>query len=445
GIQDSTSNADLQPVYQNGKWVNPVTKKPVPDQSYWNNNPPVGTGSVNPSTKSPSYLTQPSTANMTAQSARYSQRDVYKLLLANGVPPEVATRLAIISARGEDPSGDPRALNNNPRTGDYSVGLFQENFLGKMGVARVRQFAPQFGLSPNMPVKDFVSWLGDHPAAQAQIAYQIYQSQGYGAWTTATRLGITGGGGLDPYGPNPFATPGAFTKNTGSSKPKKPSIAKPSQVQAAANALGTDRGEIGSLGIRNIATDLGKQAGEIGKELAAKTITTENLATIRQKLQALKQEIADGIRQTADLVKATKLGREVANAVADGLLPPELGKTIEARLAELEAKLSSGRLSDGARKKIEAQMASLGEAYKLGLERALAVTNFDKAISSFLAGLEGLTPKVDAELKRLGIAATTLITPEQMASLEKQAAQLKSVLLGPKLGLSANDVEKLKS
>src|SRR5581483_5287448 len=72
-------------------------------------------------------------------------------------------------------------------------------------------------------------------------------------------------------------------------------------------------------------------------------------------------------------------------------------------------------------------------------------TNFDKAINSFLAGIEGLTPKVDAELKKLGIAATTLITPEQMASLERQAAQLKSVLLGPKLGLSANDVERLKT
>jgi hypothetical protein len=88
--------------------------------------------------------------------AHYTQQQVYKLLLANGIPKDVATNLAIISAKGEDASGDPRALNDNAKTGDYSVGLFQENFLGQMGVDRVRKFAPQFGKNPNMPVQAFV-------------------------------------------------------------------------------------------------------------------------------------------------------------------------------------------------------------------------------------------------------------------------------------------------
>lgn len=35
-IVDSTSSADLIPVYRNGKWVNPVTGDPVQDQAYWN-------------------------------------------------------------------------------------------------------------------------------------------------------------------------------------------------------------------------------------------------------------------------------------------------------------------------------------------------------------------------------------------------------------------------
>lgn len=160
-----------------------------------------------------SYGSQPSTrvnpggftpGKSQIPNASYTQQEVYKLLLANGVPRDVATNLSIISAKGEDPSGSPYALNNNPKTGDYSVGLFQENFLGKMGVGRVKQYAPQFGKSPTTPVDQFVSWLGKHPAAQAQIAYQIYQSQGYGAWTTAAGLGITGGGTTtSPYGALP--------------------------------------------------------------------------------------------------------------------------------------------------------------------------------------------------------------------------------------------------
>src|SRR5581483_11125978 len=121
-------------------------------------------------------------------SAYFSQQDVLGLLLRNGVPANVAQNLARVSAKGEDPSGDPTRINNNPSTGDYSVGLFQENFFNKLGPGRVKQYAPQFGLSPTMSVTAFTKWLGEHPDAQAKIAYQIYQSQGYKAWTTAKGL-----------------------------------------------------------------------------------------------------------------------------------------------------------------------------------------------------------------------------------------------------------------
>jgi hypothetical protein len=238
---------------------------------------------------------------------------------------------------------------------------------------------------------------------------------------------------------NPAGTPGPWTKNTGVTKP---SIAKSSAISAAVATLTGERSDISGLGIKKIATELGSQASEIGKELAAKVITTEHLAMIRQKMAKLRQEIADGIRQTKDLVAANKLEKDVGEAIADGLIPPAVGKQIESRLNELEAKLRSGLLSDAARKKVEAQIAALKDSFQGGLKQMLDVKEFDKAINDFLAGLQGLTPKVDAELKRLGIVATSLITPAQMASLEKQADSLKHTLL-TKL-LSDADRQKLE-
>lgn len=151
-----------------------------------------------------------------SSSAYYSENDLVKMLLNAGASKTVALNLAAISAHGEDPSGNPRALNNNPKTGDYSAGLFQENFYAGLGPSRVKEFAPMFGLNPNMPVKQFVSWLQGHPEAQAKIALAQYKSQGYSAWTTAAGLGITDAtSGSSPFGTVPPWSTGL---------PKKPGI-----------------------------------------------------------------------------------------------------------------------------------------------------------------------------------------------------------------------------
>ena len=67
--------------------------------------------------------------------------------------------------------GRSSAHNNNPRTGDNSYGLWQINMLGGMGPQRRRAF----GIGSNEALFD--------PAVNANAARQVFQSQGFGAWS----------------------------------------------------------------------------------------------------------------------------------------------------------------------------------------------------------------------------------------------------------------------
>jgi hypothetical protein len=62
------------------------------------------------------------------------------------------------------------ALNDNPRTGDYSVGLFQINLLG--------------GLAKERPSE---AYLRD-PRQNIAYAYKLYTSSGFRPWTTYKKV-----------------------------------------------------------------------------------------------------------------------------------------------------------------------------------------------------------------------------------------------------------------
>lgn len=67
--------------------------------------------------------------------------------------------------------GIPSQLNDNPRTGDLSYGLWQVNMIGRMGPERRRQF----GISSNEALRN--------PEINAMAARQVFQSQGFNAWS----------------------------------------------------------------------------------------------------------------------------------------------------------------------------------------------------------------------------------------------------------------------
>jgi hypothetical protein len=82
--------------------------------------------------------------------------------------------VTIVAIAGCESNWNPSAVNNNPSTGDYSVGLFQINYFGSL-------------LGPRTAAYGSPSQLQSDPMAQAKAAYSV---SGGGAnftpWTTYT-------------------------------------------------------------------------------------------------------------------------------------------------------------------------------------------------------------------------------------------------------------------
>lgn len=90
---------------------------------------------------------------------------------AGGSPSLAPTMAAIALAES---GGNPQALNNNPSTGDYSVGLWQINYYGNLLSSRTQRYGPP-------------SLLQSNPLANAKAAVDLAQGgNGLGNWTTYT-------------------------------------------------------------------------------------------------------------------------------------------------------------------------------------------------------------------------------------------------------------------
>lgn len=84
----------------------------------------------------------------------------------------------ILAAIGGPESGyDYTVINDTPATGDYSVGIWQINYLGSLYAERSREFGTPRELIAGGPMR------------QARAAHAIWQSQGYMAWATTYTSG----------------------------------------------------------------------------------------------------------------------------------------------------------------------------------------------------------------------------------------------------------------
>jgi hypothetical protein len=136
-------------------------RKPAPD-----------TGAEPVSGTAPAGPLDPETGVAGAPGAKYaSPEQAYQALRNAGAPAAAAVVLTAIG--GAESGWNTNALNNDPATGDYSVGIWQVNYYGVLMAARTAEFGPPQALLGNL-------------AAQAAAAVAIYRGQGLGAWTTYT-------------------------------------------------------------------------------------------------------------------------------------------------------------------------------------------------------------------------------------------------------------------
>jgi Lysozyme like domain len=101
-----------------------------------------------------------------------SPAEAYAALRNAGLSASVA--LILTAVGGAESGWNVNALNNDPATGDYSVGVWQINYYGDLMSSRTAEFGAPSALIGNL-------------AAQAAAAAAIYHDQGLPAWTTYTR------------------------------------------------------------------------------------------------------------------------------------------------------------------------------------------------------------------------------------------------------------------
>lgn len=86
---------------------------------------------------------------------------IEQLWLSNGGSPTWAPTMAAVALA--ESGGNPSALNNNPNTKDYSVGLWQINYYGSLLGPRTQQFGAPATLQadPNAQAKAAIALLGN--------------------------------------------------------------------------------------------------------------------------------------------------------------------------------------------------------------------------------------------------------------------------------------------
>ena len=96
----------------------------------------------------------------------------YTALLQAGASPTAAVTLTAIG--GAESGWNVDALNNDPSTGDYSVGVWQINYYGDLMGPRTAEFGSPASLIGNL-------------SAQASAAVTLWRQSGFSPWTTYTR------------------------------------------------------------------------------------------------------------------------------------------------------------------------------------------------------------------------------------------------------------------
>lgn len=172
---------------------------------------------------SPSVATTVSQPEATSGQRYFNFSQLQGLWVQAGGDPKWAPVMAAIAI--SESGGDNHALNDNPNTGDYSVGLWQINYYNGLAASRTARYGPASTLqqdplanaraavdlldsrgappSPNAP--GLSNWKGDRAYAVYQnggisaVIQYGQQNGGHGGWTPYVGSGTTRSAAGNPF------------------------------------------------------------------------------------------------------------------------------------------------------------------------------------------------------------------------------------------------------
>lgn len=299
--------------------------------------------------------------------------------------------------------GRSSAHNPNAATGDNSYGLWQINMLGGMGPERRRQF----GIGNNAQLFD--------PATNAQAARQVFQSQGFNAWSVfrsgAYKQFLPGAMGAHPGGFNSAGLMGGIQR-AGGQLGGAIGTEKAVRDQEAFNQLFNDylakfgeyKQELDgvSAGAKQQLADQQRiyelMRGGLSPEVARQRVEAENIANKEiARLEALDQQLAKELQRT-DLTDQQRTQLEGLRAEVDKRLLAEQGIVDEVQKqskAYEQLQRQQALLAD--------LTQSIGNTLSNGI-----IGGIDAAINAAMTGAEDLEDQLkqiaSGVLKEIGMA-----------------------------------------
>jgi hypothetical protein len=366
-----------------------------------------------------------------ASTKRLSNKQLQALWIKAGGDPRLAPTMAAIALA--ESSGNPVALNDNPSTGDYSVGPWQVNYFGNLRAGRTRAFGTPEQLMGN-------------PLLDAKAAVAIYKSQGLGAWSTYTSgaylINMPAGAGMGDS--SAFGAVPAFTKNAGPTAAQRAAASFKSQIGQLAAKAKADADRVNKLAkdgllpvsllallrgrVKAVETEISKAGGK--KELPG----------IRTDLSDLGKAINLGVRQAGDVADVKKIAATVNADLKNGLLTPELASTLLKKASTLNAKFAKAILDPAELKPLEKNKTELAKQVAQAVAQVTAIKNFDAAIAKTKTELAA---KLRDALKLPVLYATS----ETLDAAERSAERIKAALrkLAPGTAAAAKAKQDLKA
>lgn len=328
----------------------------------------------------------------TAPGASFGKDQIYSLLMRSGASAAEAAYLTYASTTHEDPAGTLGVINDNTKTHDYSVGLFQINF---------RDMKNQWMRGGQAAAAK----LATNADAQAKYALSILRSQGPGAWGTSASMasqfglgsgGSSGGGGGG--GSTPDLTVGT-SPSSGASVAQQIAAAKASLEESYKKVVASAK-DLGGELTGTIKKDMATVRDEITHISSKGDVTTakKNLDDLRTeisaKLKQIRTEIA--LNKTFDGLKAqvAQLGTQVTPQIKAEMksIQAEIGKvSTPQQIANLQAQMTRVKNEIATqlaliKARIQTEQTSFNAAWQSLAQGADAA--FQKATTKALASMQ---------------------------------------------------------